>query len=203
MTLYACSSNPGKLKEFAMAARSGDAAGLVIEALPQLGRVPAPEESGASFEENAQAKAIYYSAFTPELVFADDSGLEVEALDHAPGVFSARYAGADATDDANNALLLRNLAAVTQRSARFVCVIALARERQVLRTFRGAVEGEILRKPRGRNGFGYDPLFYYPPLGRSFAELTPEQKFEVSHRGKALRALFQYLGQKKSEACPG
>ena len=167
----------------------------MIEPLPLLGHVPAPEENADSFEGNAALKAIYYSASTPELVFADDSGLEVNALDGAPGVRSARYASADATDEANNELLLRNLGSAAERTARFVCVIALARAGEMLRTFRGTVEGEILRKPRGGNGFGYDPLFYYPPIGCSFAELTPEQKFAVSHRGNALRALLQSLAQ--------
>lgn len=199
MTLYACSTNPGKLKEFALAARSLHVPGLVIEPLPQLGHVPAPEETADTFEENARAKAIYYSEFTPELVFADDSGLEVDALGGAPGVISARYAGLNATDEANNALLLRNLASTTPRTARFVCVIALARAGEVLQTFRGTVEGEILRMPSGENGFGYDPLFYYPPLGCSFAELAPEEKFAVSHRGNALRALLRFLTQENFE----
>ena len=195
MILYACSTNPGKLKEFALAARSLQVPDLVIEPLPQLGVVPAPEENAESFEGNAESKAIYYSAFTPELVFADDSGLEVDALGGAPGVRSARYAGPDATDEANNKLLLRSLGSATERAARFVCVIALARRGEVLQTFRGAVEGEILHSPRGANGFGYDPLFYYPPFDCSFAELAPEQKFAVSHRGNALRALFASLTQ--------
>jgi XTP/dITP diphosphohydrolase len=199
VTLYACSTDPGKLKEFALAARSWHVPDLVIEPLPQLGHVAAPEETADSFEENARAKAIYYSAFTPELVFADDSGLEVDALGGAPGVISARYAGLGATDEANNALLLRNLGSATQRTARFVCVIALARAGEVLQTFRGTVEGEILETPRGVNGFGYDPLFYYPPLGCSFAELAPEEKFAVSHRGNALRALLKFLTQENFE----
>jgi XTP/dITP diphosphohydrolase len=195
MILYACSTNPGKLREFALAARSSPVPDLVIEPLPRLGRIPTPEENAESFEENARTKAIYYSAFTSELVFADDSGLEVNALDGAPGVRSARYAGQDATDDENNALLLRNLASTPQRTARFVCVIALARSGRMIQTFHGAVEGEILWTPQGANGFGYDPLFYYPPLGCSFAELAPEQKFAVSHRGKAFRSLLEWLPQ--------
>jgi XTP/dITP diphosphohydrolase len=195
MILYACSTNPGKLKEFTLASRSLHVPDLAIEPLPKLGYVPAPEENAESFEENACIKAIYYSAFTPELVFAEDSGLEVNALGGAPGVPSARYASPDATDEANNELLMRNLATATERTARFVCVIALARAGEVLQTFRGTVDGEILRTPRGASGFGYDPLFYYPPLGCSFAELTPEHKFAVSHRGNALRALVQSLAQ--------
>lgn len=193
MIVYACSSNPGKLKEFALAANSSRDLDLAIEPLPMLRNVPPPEENAATFEENACTKAIYYSAFTQELVFADDSGLEVDALGGAPGVLSARYAGLGATDEANNALLLRNLEAITQPSGRFVCVIALARQSNVLQTFRGAVEGQILRAPRGTGGFGYDPLFYYPPLRCSFAELAPEQKFAVSHRGIAVRKLLSFL----------
>ena len=190
MLLYACSTNTGKLKEFELAATD-----LTIEPLPILRTVPPPVENGTTFEENARIKAIYYSAFTQQLVFADDSGLEVDALGGAPGAISARYAGPHATDEANNALLLRNLESIAQRSGRFVCVIALARQGKVLQTFHGAVEGEILRAPRGTNGFGYDPLFYYPPFACSFAELAPEQKFAVSHRGIALRNLLNFLSQ--------
>lgn len=192
MILYACSSNPGKLREFALAAPA-----VLIEPLPHLGPIPVPEETGATFDENARLKAVYYSAFTPELVFADDSGLEVDALAGAPGVHSARYAGPHATDAENNALLLQNLANLTRRSARFVCVLAVARQGQVLQTFRGIVEGEILPAPRGDGGFGYDPLFFYPPFGCSLAEIAPEQKFAVSHRGNALRALSAWLSQEK------
>jgi XTP/dITP diphosphohydrolase len=195
MILYACSSNPGKLREFALAAP-----GVPIEPLPHLPDIPAPDETGSTFEENARLKAVYYSAFTPELVFADDSGLEVDALAGAPGVHSARYAGPNATDAENNALLLEALANAARRSARFVCFLALARQGQVLQIFRGAVDGEILPAPRGAGGFGYDPLFFYPPFDCSFAELAPEQKFAVSHRGNALRALSAWLSQEKLPA---
>src|SRR6185437_9326233 len=135
----------------------------------------------------------YYSGFTSELVFADDSGLEVDALDGAPGVYSARYAGPNATDADNNELLLQRLKPAGNRSARFVCVIAVARAGRILETFRGTVEGCILYQPRGDGGFGYDPLFFYPPFGQTLAEATPETKFSVSHRGKALRAMMQWL----------
>jgi XTP/dITP diphosphohydrolase len=192
MILYACSSNPGKLKDFALAACP-----VPVEPLPNLSAIPAPEETGSTFEENASLKALYYSGFTPELVFADDSGIEVDALHGAPGVRSARYAGPNATDAENNALLLRNLEAAADRLARFVCIITLARAGEVLRTFRATVEGEILRAPRGSGGFGYDPLFFYRPFGCAFAELTPEKKFSVSHRGKALRALCEFLSEEK------
>src|SRR5581483_3069348 len=126
-----------------------------------------------------------------EFVFADDSGLEVEALHGAPGVHSARYAGVGATDAANNALLLRNLQNETNRTARFVCVIALAQEGRMVATCRGTVEGRIRTVPLGSNGFGYDPLFFYPPFARTFAQLSPREKLSVSHRGEALRALFE------------
>ncbi|MDP9172067.1 MAG: non-canonical purine NTP pyrophosphatase, partial [Acidobacteriota bacterium] len=126
-------------------------------------------------------------------VFADDSGLEVDALGGAPGVYSARFAGPDADDLANNQLLLKRLEDQTRRTARFVCVIALAEAGVIRETFRGTVEGEILHEPRGPAGFGYDPLFFYPPYNLSFGEATDERKFAVSHRGNALRALLRYL----------
>jgi XTP/dITP diphosphohydrolase len=185
--LYACSSNRNKLAEFALAAGGG----VAILPLPGIDRLTAPEETGETFEENAVLKAVYYSRFTPEPVFADDSGLEVDALGGAPGVLSARFAGPRATHAENNALLLERLAYTAQRSARFVTVLALAQSGELLRTSAGAVEGEILDEPRGAHGFGYDPLFFYPPLGRSFAELADTEKFAVSARGNALRAMLR------------
>ena len=195
MLVYACSSNPGKLREFALAARESNVRDMVIEPLPGLKQIEPPAENGTSFEENAVAKALYYSQHTREMVLADDSGLEVDALGGAPGVYSARYAGPEATDEANNNLLLRNLENVESRAARFICVLAVARQGEVITTAQGAAEGEILRIRCGSGGFGYDPLFFYPPLNRSFAELVPEEKFAVSHRGKALRALFRRLSE--------
>lgn len=193
MLLYACSTNPGKIAEFELAARLSRHDGIEIQSLPDLSAIAAPEETGATFEENAVLKALYYSRFTREHVFADDSGLEVDALGGEPGVYSARYAGTGATDSANNELLLRRLHAQLNRGARFVCVLALAREGKLLLTAAGSVEGEILEAPRGAGGFGYDPLFFYPPLNQSFAELAPETKFSVSHRGHALRNFFARL----------
>jgi XTP/dITP diphosphohydrolase len=186
MTLYACSSNPGKLREFVLA-------GLPIETLPNLKSIPVPEETGSTFEDNARLKAVYYSQFTPELVFADDSGLAVDVLGGEPGVYSARYAGANATDDKNNSLLLKRLAGAQDRRARFVCAVSLARAGNIMTTVHGEVAGEILQAPRGMNGFGYDPLFFYPRRNCGFAELTNEEKFAVSHRGNALRALEVFL----------
>jgi len=191
--LYYCSSNPGKLREFSLAAQQAADLHLQIEPLPQLRHIPPPSEDGTTFEENATAKALYYSQFTTELVFADDSGLEVDALGGSPGVCSARFAGSNATDAANNDLLLRRLAGSTDRGSRFVCVLGLAQAGRSLVSFRGVVEGEILFQLRGESGFGYDPLFFYAPLNRSFGELASDQKFAVSHRGQALAALFQYL----------
>ncbi len=193
--LYACSTNPGKLREFALAAREFARTPYLVEPLPSLKHVEAPEENGLTFKENACLKAVYYSDLTDELVFSDDSGIEVDALGGEPGVYSARFAGPDATDAANNQLLLKCLVNSIDRSARFIAVIALARSGQVIETFHGMVEGEILREPRGKNGFGYDPLFFYPPFGKSFAETGTEEKFRVSHRGQALRKLVEFVSQ--------
>jgi XTP/dITP diphosphohydrolase len=195
MIVYACSSNRAKLEELILAGRASGNTNLRIEPLPGLQQIPAPIENGTSFEENASIKAKYYSALTEELVLADDSGLEVPALHGAPGIHSARYAGPNATDASNNDLLLRRLENQENRRARFVCSVALARAGEVLTTVRGSVEGEILTQPRGDRGFGYDPLFFYSPLDRTFAQLTREEKFAVSHRGHALRNLFTYFVQ--------
>ena len=191
MTVYCATGNPGKLREFRLAA---ERFGVDIVELPDFKQIPACEETGRTFEENAILKARYYGQHAPGRLFADDSGLEVDALDGRPGVVSARYAGPGATDAMNNALLLGNLRGREDRRARFVCVIALVNRGELMRTFRGVVEGEILEEPRGTEGFGYDPLFYYPPYGRSFGEISVEEKMAVSHRGKALTALFRYLG---------
>jgi XTP/dITP diphosphohydrolase len=198
MRIYVCSSNSGKLKDFAVAAQQAGLEDVSIEPLPNLKSIPAPEETGSTFEENAVLKALYYSQFTAELVFADDSGLSVDALHGAPGVLSARYAGPEASDEENNSLLLRDLGANGRREARFVCVLAVARQGQLLGTQHGVVEGHILFSPQGRNGFGYDPLFWYPPLNCSFGELSPEEKFAVSHRGNAIRALWRELPKIRS-----
>ncbi len=193
MTVYACSSNPCKLGELIRGARRSGLLEVTIEALPGIQQIPPPDETGSSFEENASSKALYYSGFTNQLVVADDSGLEVAALNGAPGIYSARYAGPNSTDAANNELLLRRLESQKDRAARFVCFLALARAGKLIMTIPGIAEGEILTEPRGSEGFGYDPLFLYPPLARTFAELTPDEKLTVSHRGKALRSLFNYL----------
>ena len=193
MIIYCATSNPGKLREFQLAAPDFE--------LRQLPRpVPPPEETGATFEENAIGKAEYYGGFTDGYLFADDSGLEVDALDGAPGVHSARYAGSDATDAANNALLLENIREHADHSARFVCVIALVKDGKLVRTFRGAVEGRILDSARGSGGFGYDPLFYYEPFECTFGEAPIADKMRVSHRAQALEAMFTFLRSNASSA---
>ncbi len=186
MTVYCATSNPGKLREFQLAAPDFD-----IRSLPS--KVAAPEEHGSTFEENAVAKAEYYGGFVDGYLFADDSGLEVDALGGAPGVHSARYAGEQATDERNNALLLERLKHSADRTARFVCVIALVKNAKPVKTFRGSVEGRILDAERGSGGFGYDPLFYYEPFGCTFGEAPIEDKMKVSHRAQALDAMFTFL----------
>ncbi|MBZ5635807.1 MAG: RdgB/HAM1 family non-canonical purine NTP pyrophosphatase [Acidobacteriia bacterium] len=186
MTVYCATSNPGKLREFQLAAPDFD-----VRQLPRS--VPPPEEHGSTFEDNAALKALYYGGFTEGYLFADDSGLEVDALGGAPGVHSARYAGPEASDADNNSLLLQRLDGIADRRARFVCVIALVKDGKLVRTFRGAVEGRILAAPRGSGGFGYDPLFYFEPFGCTFGEAPIGDKMLVSHRAQALDAMFTFL----------
>jgi XTP/dITP diphosphohydrolase len=162
-----------------------------VQQLPRP--VPPPDETGSRFEDNAALKAQYYGSFIDGYLFADDSGLEVDGLGGAPGVHSARYAGPAANDSENNSLLLRKLEGTTDRSARFVCVIALVKNGKLVRTFRGAVEGRILDAPRGSGGFGYDPLFYYEPFGCTFGEAPIGDKMLVSHRAQALEEMFTFL----------
>jgi XTP/dITP diphosphohydrolase len=184
--LYCATGNAGKLREFQLAAGSG------WEFAPLTG-IPPCGETGETFEENAIRKAVYYSRHAPGLLFAEDSGLEVDALDGAPGVRSARFAGDAASDADNNRLLIEKLRGVENRSARYVCVIALADAGKPVRTFRGEVEGGIVDEPRGENGFGYDPYFFYEPFQLTFAQATPEQKLAVSHRGRALGRMIEWL----------
>jgi XTP/dITP diphosphohydrolase len=203
LRLYAATTSQGKLRDFRAAAAAHS---LAIEALPELERIPAPQEDGLTFAANAALKAVYYSRFAPgELVMADDSGLEVDALDGAPGVRSARFAADsgltdspdanDNTDVWNNIVLLQRLAdvPVARRTARYRCVLAVASNGKLLHTAEGAVEGVILEAPRGTGGFGYDPLFYLPALDRAMAELDLETKHALSHRGRAIAALLALL----------
>jgi XTP/dITP diphosphohydrolase len=190
MKIWCASGNAGKLREFRLA---GQLLNVDVEPLPGLKSIIAPEETGATFEENACLKAAYYSRSAPGLLFADDSGLAVDSLGGEPGVYSARYAGEHATDEDNNRLVLERLAGNPNRTARFVCVIALAKDGEIVKTFRGEVEGQMLHEARGPGGFGYDPLFFYPAFDCSFGEVDDEKKFSVSHRGNAVRAMLEYL----------
>lgn len=170
---------------------------FVISDLSERPEIPEVCEKGKSFEENAMLKAIAVSNRLPGLVIADDSGLEVDALDGGPGIFSARYAGQNSTDKQNIDKLLGELARVGQRgsneSARFRCVIALAREDQLLGTFEGIVQGTIVGEPRGMSGFGYDPIFIPNGFKQTFAELPADVKNRISHRAKAIGALTARL----------
>ena len=195
-------SNPGKLRDFAGAAAAHN---VQIEPIPNFAKLDPVVEDGSTFEENARKKADQYSLALPgEIVIADDSGLEVDALQGAPGVHSARYAAdephkadANTDDDANNARVLRELKDVPpeKRTARFVCVIAAARDGRTQATLRGVAEGRILDHLRGSGGFGYDPMFYFPQIQKTFAQLTPEEKSKYSHRGAAFRKFLEWCDQ--------
>jgi XTP/dITP diphosphohydrolase len=193
-------SNPGKLRDFAGAASSLE---VEVDPVPDFASLPPVVEDGPTFEANARKKAESYSRYVPgEIVLADDSGLEVDVLGGAPGVHSARYGadqphlvGINTDDQANNARLIRELRKTSpkKRTGHFVCVIAAARDGEILAVFRGQAEGVLLDVPRGSNGFGYDPLFYFPPINKTFAELTPEEKAQYSHRGKAFRQFLDWI----------
>lgn len=194
-------SNPGKIRDLIGAAVTH---GIEIATLPNFDSLPTVVEDGLTFEANACKKAEYYSQHSEgELVIADDSGLEVDALQGAPGVRSARYAAdehspdeesGNSDDEANNNRLLRELHDVPDeyRTARFVCVIAVARNGHTLATFHGKAEGVILHSRRGADGFGYDPVFFFPQVEKTFAELTAEEKARYSHRGAAFRQFLEW-----------
>jgi XTP/dITP diphosphohydrolase len=222
MTIYAATTNQGKLREFAECAGEQ---GVEVLALPGIEAMPEPVENAATFMGNAELKAVAYSRAVMEagrkglLVFADDSGLEVEALGGQPGVRSARFAddlgfevgqgSAISKDERNNSAvvsLLRDLPealdadgglTLDNRGARFVCALVLARDGEVVLRAEGEVSGVVLEEPRGADGFGYDPLFLVPSVGRTLAEMSPEEKWRVSHRGNAFRELLRKLGSEK------
>jgi len=193
-TLYLASGNAGKLKEFRVLAESSGK-NWQLELLPQYAELPEFEESAQTFAENAAGKAFYYSRQGDAIVFADDSGLVVPALGGAPGVLSARYAGPGASNEQRIAKLLFEMKELGQanRNAYFVCVIAAVRNGRAVAVVSEKVDGEILDSPRGSGGFGYDPVFYFPPLGKTFAELRAVEKSLQSHRGKAFRRLLEVL----------
>jgi XTP/dITP diphosphohydrolase len=194
--LFLASSNPGKLAEY-RALATASASILVVELglLPDFDALPAFEENAPTFGENAASKALHYSRLCDGIVFADDSGLVVPALGGAPGVQSARYAGPQATNSERIEKLLREMRSKTraERAAHFVCAIAVAERGRAMAIVTDRVDGEILEEPRGSGGFGYDPVFYFPALEKSFAELPAEEKHQHSHRGKAFRRLLGAL----------
>jgi XTP/dITP diphosphohydrolase len=192
MKLLLASQNPGKLAEMR----------LLVEGLPyrivgprDVGIPESPDETGGTFLENARLKAVYYSRRSGLLTVADDSGLAVDALDGAPGLYSSRFGGEGASDADRNALLLSKLGGVPseRRGARFTNALALACDGQVLFETENSVEGRIADEPRGNGGFGYDPLFFYPPFGRTFGEVPRADKDRVSHRGQSFARLREYL----------
>jgi XTP/dITP diphosphohydrolase len=191
--LLVATSNPGKMRELAALCADLPVTLLSLKDLP--GTIAPPDETGETCEDNARLKATFYARTAGLPCLAEDSGFEVEALGGAPGVRSARVPGAD--DAERNAWVYAQLDARGSRAsrARFVSVLALARaDGHVVHVAEGAVDGVIAPEPRGTNGFGYDPLLFYPPLGRTFAELTQEEKAEVSHRGRASRLMHDWIG---------
>ena len=194
--LFLASSNPGKLKEFrALAANAAGMASHDLQLLPNFSGLPVFAESAPTFGENAAGKALHYSRFSGLPVIADDSGLAVDALDGAPGVRSARYAGPNASSGERVEKLLAEMRArgAKDRRARFVCVIVLALPGRVVAVFSEEVAGEILENPRGTGGFGYDPVFFFGPAGKSFSEMSVDEKNRYSHRAKAFRKLADFL----------
>lgn len=194
MKLVLATLNPGKIAELKTLLADLPFTLVSLNAYPGFAL---PEETGRTLAENAALKAEAVANFTGLWALADDSGLEVDALGGRPGVFSARYAGEDADDKKNNAKLLAELAGVaaSERTARFRAVIALVHPGQPTRLVEGVCEGLIATEPRGESGFGYDPLFYYPPAGKTFAEMLPAEKNKISHRAKALQAARELLQQ--------
>lgn len=200
--ILVATSNPGKIRDLAGAASHF---GITVEQIPNFSSLPLVVEDGQTFEANARKKAEEYSLYVPgEVVIADDSGLEVDALGGAPGVHSARYAAdkphlaeANTDDEANNAKLIREIARIPpdKRTGRFLCWIAAAQDGKTLAVFEGKAEGIIQQTPKGMNGFGYDPLFFFPSINKTFAELTAAEKAHYSHRGEAFRKFLEWAAK--------
>lgn len=190
--IFLASSNPGKLHEYRVLA--GDSP-IELALLPNFTEIPPFEETAPTFAENSAGKALYYSRFATGTVLADDSGLVVPALGGAPGVFSARYAGSGASDVDRVQKLLREMSALSgdDRKARFVCVTTLAQNGHAIAVFSDSAEGVIVKEPQGLGGFGYDPVFFFPQLGRTYAEITREEKNQYSHRGRAFRKALSFM----------
>jgi XTP/dITP diphosphohydrolase len=195
VTLFIASSNPGKLREYRELALEDMADTVEIDLLPNFGEITPFDESAPTFAENAAGKALHYSRFVPGIVLADDSGLVVPALGGAPGIHSARYAGPNATDEDRYRKLLRAMEGKegNERRARFICVAAIAKQCRVLAVVSDCARGVLTKGPRGSDGFGYDPVFFFEELGRTYAELSPQEKNRYSHRGKAFSKLLDFL----------
>jgi XTP/dITP diphosphohydrolase len=188
--LLIATTNPGKVREIRGILQGAPVELLSLDALPP---VPEPEETGSTFADNARLKALYYANATGLPSVADDSGLEIDALDNAPGIHSARWHGTDYSIKFRKIQELLRERGVTTSRARFVCAVALASDRRLEYEAEGMVEGEIAPEPRGSHGFGYDPIFYYPPLGRTLGETEDAVKATLSHRGEAFRKVREYL----------
>ncbi len=191
-TLVLATRNKGKIREFKSLLAEFNVA---VRSLDDFGPIPEPVEDGASFEENAYKKALHTAKMLGFPALADDSGLVVEKLGGEPGVHSARYAGEGATDRENNLKLLKAMEGIKDRRAAFQCVIVIAVPQGPALTYEGRCEGEIALSPAGENGFGYDPVFYYPPLEKTFAQMSSEEKNAVSHRGRAMGELRDEFGK--------
>ena len=191
MNLLIATTNPSKIEEI-----RAILAGVPIElqTLASYPGIPEPEETGTAFADNARQKALHYAAAAHELTVAEDSGLEIDGLDGAPGVHSARFNGATYAEKFQRIYDQLRQRGEAASSARFVCALALADRGRIIYETRQTVEGALAASPRGRGGFGYDPIFFYPPYGRTLAEVSPDEKAAVSHRGQAFRALREFLG---------
>jgi XTP/dITP diphosphohydrolase len=190
--ILVATTNPGKVREILQILGS---APVELTTLTDFPNVPVADETGSSFAENARQKALHYAAFTGMTTLAEDSGFEVDALNGEPGIYSARYLREDATYDERFADIYRRVreSGTPDRSARFVCALAVARGKDVIFETVAKVEGRLADAPAGPNGFGYDPVFYYPAYGRTFGEVSDEQKTAVSHRGQAMRTFRDYF----------
>ena len=190
--IFLASSNLGKLREYQVLAGESP---IEIALLPNFHEIPPFEETAPTFAENSVGKALHYSRFASGILLADDSGLVVPSLNGAPGVYSARYAGPNATDEDRFLKLLREMQDKIgrERAARFVCVSSLAQNGRALAVVSDFAEGTITHEPRGADGFGYDPVFFFEQLGRTYAEISREEKNEYSHRGRAFRKIIAFL----------
>lgn len=193
MDLLIATTNPGKLREIEVIL---EGVPVTLHTLSEFPGIEEPEETGKTFEANARLKALYYAAATGLVTAADDSGLEIDALGGAPGVHSARWHGTDYDVKFQRIRELLRAQGLTSSPARFVCCVAVADRNRILHETRGTIGGRIAEAPAGTNGFGYDPIFFYPPLNLTLAQLDRDQKSQVSHRGKAFAQLRSFLSRR-------